>query len=126
MVDDQVDRAILSVAIVGGLLGVALLAEGQLVALGPLVVAAMGFAYAKGDLQQFLDRSGGEGDGTAERDPLDALRDRYARGEIDEAEFERRLDDLLKTETVADAADYRRSSRAERSRERERKLERER
>jgi uncharacterized membrane protein len=40
---------------------------------------------------------------TEESDPLDALRDRYARGEIDEAEFERRLDALLETESERDA-----------------------
>jgi Predicted membrane protein (DUF2078). len=35
---------------------------------------------------------------TDERDPLETLRDRYARGDIDEAELERRLDALLETE----------------------------
>lgn len=36
---------------------------------------------------------------TAER-PIAELRDRYATGEIDEAEFERRLDRLLETEDL--------------------------
>lgn len=35
---------------------------------------------------------------------LDRLRDRYAAGEIDEVEFERRLERLLETETVERAA----------------------
>ena len=34
-------------------------------------------------------------------DPVEALRGRYARGEIDEAEFERRLDGLLETEHLS-------------------------
>lgn len=36
---------------------------------------------------------------TDERDPLAVLRGRYARGEIGEEEFERRLDRLLATES---------------------------
>ncbi|RBI61460.1 SHOCT domain-containing protein [halophilic archaeon] len=38
------------------------------------------------------------------QDALDALRSRYARGEIDEAEFERRVERLLENETVDDAS----------------------
>jgi hypothetical protein len=37
---------------------------------------------------------------------MEELRGRYARGEIDEAEFEHRVERLLRTETVADAREY--------------------
>lgn len=42
----------------------------------------------------------GDGDGAAsdERDPLERLRDRYAAGEISEAEFDRKVERLLETE----------------------------
>jgi Predicted membrane protein (DUF2078). len=50
---------------------------------------------------------------TEESDPLDALRDRYARGEIDEVEFERRLDALLETETERDAEQFSRTTDTE-------------
>ena len=40
-------------------------------------------------------------------DALDTLRDRYARGELTEAQFERKLERLLETETVENAEAYR-------------------
>jgi uncharacterized membrane protein len=43
---------------------------------------------------------------TGEEEALETLRNRYARGEIDEAEFERRLDALLETESVEEAVEY--------------------
>jgi hypothetical protein len=43
---------------------------------------------------------------TTEGTALEALRGRYARGEIDEAEFEHRVERLLRTETVTDASEY--------------------
>jgi hypothetical protein len=45
----------------------------------------------------FARPSGGPGHGLNE-DPLVRLRERYARGEIDHAEFEATLDGLLRTE----------------------------
>ncbi len=49
-------------------------------------------------------------------DALEQLRERYARDEIDEAEFERRVERLLETETVAEAraaAERRRAATSE-------------
>jgi hypothetical protein len=54
-------------------------------------------------------------------DPLTILRERYARGEIDEAEFERRVERLLETDSI-DAA--RRSRDWEDERDRESAVER--
>jgi uncharacterized membrane protein len=42
----------------------------------------------------------------ADEDALAALRRRYAEGEIDEVEFEHRVERLLETESVADAREY--------------------
>jgi len=53
-------------------------------------------------------------------DALDALRERYARGELTDEQFEAKLNRLLETETVEDAADYRRQGNEERDRELER------
>ncbi|MFO7927322.1 SHOCT domain-containing protein [Natronomonas sp.] len=46
----------------------------------------------------------------AEPEPLQTLRDRYARGELSDAEFDRKLDRLLETETIDEVSEYRRSS----------------
>jgi uncharacterized membrane protein len=52
-----------------------------------------------------------------DRDPLAELRRRYAEGEIDELEFERRLERLLETEDEAAAAAYVDRRRADHDRE---------
>ncbi|SNR31422.1 SHOCT domain-containing protein [Halorubrum vacuolatum] len=48
-----------------------------------------------------LVESTAEGTEAAEKDPVATLRRRYATGEIDEREFERRLDRLLETEELS-------------------------
>jgi Predicted membrane protein len=53
-------------------------------------------------------------------DALESLRERYARGELTDEQFEAKLDRLLETETVEDATDYRRQASEERDRELER------
>jgi len=49
------------------------------------------------------DASGSDHENSA---ALDELRDRYAQGDIDEAEFERRVERLLETESVDDAESH--------------------
>ncbi len=55
------------------------------------------------------NRADGSGAGPAvpadREDVLDLLRERYARGELDDAEFERKVQRLLETESLADAED---------------------
>lgn len=61
-----------------------------------------------------------EADPDPQQDALDALRREYATGEIDEAEFERRVERLLETESVSDAEQfYPPSESTDRTRERE-------
>ena len=60
-------------------------------------------------------RSAGATKDTAETDALAALRERYARGEIGEAEFERRLERLLESEDV-EGNHWREPAETERSR----------
>lgn len=60
----------------------------------------------------------GEDDRTdSQQDALETLRDRYARGELTEEQFERKVERLLETETVKDARE-RVVEDAERERER--------
>jgi uncharacterized membrane protein len=78
----------------------------------PLVAIALGEADTAADpfeRDDPFDRERRQDDTTAETgtsDPLAELRRRYAEGEIDEHEFERRVERLLETEDERAAAEY--------------------
>lgn len=69
--------------------------------IGGLVPLAVGLAKQYERTRRTRSDAGDREDDTA--DALEQLRERYARDEISEAEFERRLERLLETESVADA-----------------------
>ena len=57
------------------------------------------------DEEEHSNESIGRDAGRGEtEDPLETLRNRYARGELTEEEFEEKLDRLLETETIDDVA----------------------
>lgn len=60
---------------------------------------------------------------TTEETPLETLRRRYAAGELTDAQFERKLERLLETDTLENVEE--RAARRERDRLREREAERE-
>jgi len=62
-------------------------------------------------------QSSDDADSSDPPDPLSILRERYARGEIDEAEFERRVERLLETDSIE-------AARRRQEREREPPVER--
>ncbi|ELZ10877.1 hypothetical protein C479_08698 [Halovivax asiaticus JCM 14624] len=64
-----------------------------------LLVPLLGVLSGLSDEDFDIERGERTDDVASKRqDPLETLRERYARGEIDEAEFERRVDDLLDTD----------------------------
>lgn len=108
MVNGVVDLAILAVSMVAVLLGVTMLAAGEVTALAPLLIGFLGFAYLKTDFERITEwvNSQSDRDTDPQEEALTVLRRRYARGEIDQDEFERKVDDLLGTETVEQAEKY--------------------
>lgn len=62
---------------------------------------------------------------TETEDALEELRHRYARGELSDEEFDRRVERLLETESVYDARKYAERTDTNDSERRERELERE-
>ncbi|WP_459191227.1 SHOCT domain-containing protein [Halosimplex sp. J119] len=105
-------------------LGFAVLFLGS--AIGVEVVTVLGIvtffaAIFLSDPIEALLRSDGSDDDDAATDPVDELRQRYARGDIDDVEFEERLDRLLETEDVEVVGDV--ESVEERDRDRVRDLE---
>ncbi|WP_424013324.1 SHOCT domain-containing protein [Halorubrum xinjiangense] len=77
----------------------------------PLVASGDESAGASSGIEESADR------------PVAALRERYATGEIDEAEFERKLDRLLATEDLDERFDRVDSDRGGERRERDLELE---
>lgn len=62
---------------------------------------------------------------TSDQDALETLRDRYARGELDDAEFERRVEKLLENESIEQVEERVEKGKVEREQvERERERER--
>lgn len=108
-------------AIVGGVL---LVLAGQGYALFPFLIILLAFAYAaveEGFVEKIrsddTSRTAEKAVDRSEEDPLSVIRERYARGEIDEGEFERKLDQLLETETIDQVKHRRNRSETEYDRE---------
>lgn len=58
-------------------------------------------------VERWLDvaeRAEGRSDGRRSADPLETLRERYARGELDDREFEEQLERLVATDAIPDHA----------------------
>ncbi len=84
--------------LVGGpVAGGAVLAFGWLLAVPLVAVLASWMGLLRRDDE---DAPGVAGQRDEEVDPLEALKDRYARGEIDDDEFERRVDRLVELDGV--------------------------
>jgi uncharacterized membrane protein len=74
----------------------------------PAVVTIVGWfivAPVLAILTYYEDDAESEADPEDAADPVATLRERYARGELTEAEFERRLDTLLETEGTEQPSD---------------------
>jgi 3-hydroxyacyl-CoA dehydrogenase len=77
---------------------------------------------AREDIEWSYEKTVQKG-GTTEsetEDALETLRDRYARGELTDEEFERRVERLLETESVSDAVGFRSETAQSAGREPER------
>lgn len=110
-----VDAAILAVSMIAVLLAITMLAGGEVLALAPLIVGLLGFVYLKADTDQIYGwlSSKNNTETDPEEEALTVLRQRYARGEINQEEFERRLNDLLETETLEQAKEHHEKSMIE-------------
>ena len=127
---DESEESPLEQVVAGGVVALTFLAGFGLLALGHpwfWIAFPVGFAgilpAAIGLVRLYESRRETVGEGRDERaDALASLRERYAGGEIDEDEFEARLELLLETESVSEAEAYaaRREAEGERTPDRER------
>lgn len=105
MNDEAIDGTILLCSMIATIYGIFLVTAGQIHSVGLLSLGVLGFVYLKteeGPLR-WIRSSDDDSVEETEQEPLTTLRQRYARGEINRPEFERRLNDLLETETVEQA-----------------------
>jgi uncharacterized membrane protein len=86
----------------------------------PAVISIVGWFLAAPVLAILTYYEDDGSDTTDADDPIATLRERYARGELTEAEFERRLDQLLESEAAgrSEAADGTDVASGDRNRER--------
>jgi uncharacterized membrane protein len=61
-----------------------------------VVVPLLAILFDESEVDRALDGSSG----SEPEDALETLRDRYARGELDDVEFERRVEKLLENESI--------------------------
>ena len=71
--------------------------------LTPLVAVLFGSDDEEWDATEAAGATTEDAPADSKADALETLRDRYARGELSEAQFERKLERLLGTETLEDA-----------------------
>jgi uncharacterized membrane protein len=108
---EPAQAVVMGVSIIALLFGVVQLGTGTLFGVLPILIGIIGVIYLDGGLHQVAEWIKQEPplDATQEtpkEDALAVLRERYARGELTQEEFERRLEELLETETISDAADH--------------------
>ena len=110
---NMVDRMILLVSTLALPLGVGMLTTGQAIALAPFLIGLLGFVYLKIDGSKAANLIGSQTDSSADKDQaaLDALRSRYARGEITQDQLEQKLEHLLATDTLEKATEWQEDDR---------------
>jgi uncharacterized membrane protein len=104
---------VIPVSLLAFVIGIGQIAFGTLLGIIPLLIGVIGVVYRSGGIAQITGENNYENtertqqDEVPTEDALAIIRNRYARSEIDQTEFDRRLDHLLETETLEGAADYR-------------------
>lgn len=101
--EHAVAGTVLSVSLGGILLGVFQLADGESIGTIPLLLGSVGCGLllyrSWNSLRQAFRERIDSSTTRSESDPQAVLRERYARGDIDRAEFDRRLQGLQTSET---------------------------